>query len=178
MHWHCPLWAPPTLVATSRESLPCSCSICEVCYALHLKYPSLLLNSNNWHMFPLKLLVRNPFLFWCFPNPYYVSPCYWSLSSCLEFYQYLAYPITMLWASTPSPKPPVDSKQIYPSPLWSTYIWSLIRKSKQNICHLYIVFCCLLKHSSSSSMVIQFYLYPLHRPWCMKPRNLTFGTCI
>jgi hypothetical protein len=30
-----------------------------------------------------------------------------------------------------------------------------IKKSKQNICHLYIVFCYLLKHSSNSYMLIQ-----------------------
>jgi hypothetical protein len=41
---------------------------------------------------------------------------------------------------------------------------------------LYILFYCLLKHNSNSSMFIQFCYYPLHKPWCMKPKSLTLGT--
>ncbi len=53
-----------------------------------------------------------------------------------------------------------------------------IRRSKQNISHLYIIFCFLFKHSSSSYVLIQFYFYPLHKPQYIKPRSLTLGTCI
>jgi hypothetical protein len=62
MHWHCPLKTPPPPSAALKEFPPCFCNLSKVCYGLNSKYPSLLLNPNNWHLSPLKLLVRNPFL--------------------------------------------------------------------------------------------------------------------
>ncbi len=53
-----------------------------------------------------------------------------------------------------------------------------IRESKQNVGHLCIVRCYLLKHTINSFMFIEFYFQSLHKPWCMKSKNLSFGTNI
>jgi len=169
MHWHCSLWVPPPPSTISREFPPCSCSLSKVGYALYSKYPSLLLNPINWHLSPLKLHARNPFLLWCSPNPCSTSPCYWYfvwLPRILPIpnYFHYSYPATLLWTSTSSPKllENFDRSILF---LYSLLVLDLqIKKSKQSICHLYIVFYYLLKHSSNFYMFIQLCFYPLHKP--------------
>jgi len=156
---HYPLWDPPPPSTVSREFPPCVYSTFKVYYAIHSKYPFLLLYLSNWQLSPLKLPARNLFPFWCSLNPCCGSLCYqsflWLLGVLLiPYYSHcsflqLCFELLLLLQRSLR----ILNKSIIL--LYNLLVFYLqIKKPKQNICHMYIVLCCLFKHSSSSYVLI------------------------